>query len=137
MVHGVRSGRTVEREASYGLQAGLLSMALIGVTLVTFGRFFYLSLAYVLMSGAGGLALLSGRWADRSMHAAARGTRVRRDAQIARLLSIVALLFVVYYSGLWIFLAVSWPVVLFLGLIAWSLHRSRVEARASSREAGA
>jgi len=133
----IRAGSGVEREASYGLQAGLLAIALIGITLATFGPFFFLSLAYVLISAAGAFALLGWRWADRVLHLAKTQSRVRTDAQIGRILSIVSLLFVLYYSGLWILLAVTWPIVLFFGLLAWSAHRARVNARDPSTEAGA
>src|SRR5439155_1202901 len=59
----VRAGSGVDREASYGLQAGLLAIGLIGITLATFGPFFFLSLAYVLMAAAGAIALLGWRCA--------------------------------------------------------------------------
>ncbi len=133
----VRAGSGVDREASYGVQAGLLAIALVGITLATFGPFFFLSLAYVLMAAAGAIALLGWRWDDRVLHLARTRSRVRTDAQIGRILSTVSLLFVVYYSGLWILLAVTWPIVLLFGLLAWSAHRARVAARDPSTEAGA
>jgi len=89
------------------------------------------------MAAAGAIALLGWRWDDRVLHLAKTHSRVRTNAQVGRILSTVSLLFVVYYSGLWILLAVTWPIVLLFGLLAWSAHRARVAARDPSTEAGA
>src|SRR5205814_551279 len=77
----IRAGSGVEREASYGPQQGLLANVLLRITLATSAPFFCPSLAYVLMSAAGALALLGWRWADRVPHLARTQSRVPTDAQ--------------------------------------------------------
>jgi hypothetical protein len=122
-----RTEKRIGREGSHALQAGLVGTTLVGVTVATFGPLFDLTFAYVLLSGAAVTAILGLRWADRVFH---RGhstlRRARHDAQIGRVLSVTTILFVLYYTGLWTLLLVTWPIVLFVTLLAWSVHRSRV-----------
>jgi len=126
--------RTVEIDAWHAVQAGLAAMFFVGTTVATFGPLFHLWMGYGLLACALIAAALGLRWADRAGHATALSVAARRDALGGRLLSGFAVLAVLYYTGAWVFLIPLWPLVLFVGLLAWAVHRGRVGRSGTGRE---
>jgi hypothetical protein len=116
------------------LEAGLVAVGLVGVTMATFGPLFLIEVAYGLLAVAAIVAVFSLSWADRVAHSAAADRSVRRDARQGRILSGIALLLILYYSGAWILLVDFLPAALFVGLIAWSLHQRRVAHSGAASE---
>lgn len=126
--------RTVEIDAWHAVQAGLVAMFFVGTTIATFGPLFHLWMGYGLLACALIAGALGLRWADRVGHATALSVAARRDALGGRLLSGFAVLAVLYYTGAWLFLIPLWPLVLFVGLLAWAVHRDRVGRSGTGRE---
>lgn len=126
--------RTVEIDAWHAVQAGLAAMFFVGTTIAMFGPLFHLWLGYGLLACAIVAAALGLRWADRAGHATALSVAARRDALGGRLLSGFAVLAVLYYTGAWLFLIPLWPLVLFVGLVAWAVHRGRIGRSGTGRE---
>lgn len=126
--------RTVEIDAWHAVQAGLVAMSFVGTTIATFGPLFHLWMGYGLLACAIVAAALGLRWADRAGHATVLSVAARRDALGGRLLSGFAVLAVLYYTGAWLFLIPLWPLVLFVGLLAWAVHRDRVGRSGTGRE---
>jgi hypothetical protein len=116
------------------LEAGLVAVGLVGVTMATFGPLFLIEVAYDLLAAAAIVAVLSLSWADRVAHSAAAERSVRRDARRGRILSGIALLLILYYSGAWILLVDFLPAALLVGLIAWSLHQRRLAHSGATSE---
>jgi hypothetical protein len=116
------------------LQAGLVAVGFVGATMATFGPLFLIEVAYGLLAVSFIAAVLSLSWADRVAHSAAAQRSVRRDARRGRILSGLALLLILYYTGAWFLLIEFLPVVLFVGLIAWSLHQRRVAHSGAASE---
>jgi hypothetical protein len=118
--------RGVEMDAWHAIQAGLVAMSFVGITIATFGPLFHLAIGYALLACALLAAAFGLRWADRAGHAIELSAAVRRDALGGQLFSGLAILVVLYYTGAWLFLIPLWPLVLFVGLLAWAVHRDRV-----------
>ena len=125
--------RGVEMDAWHAVQAGLAAMFFVGITIATFGPLFHLAMGYGLLACALLASAFGLRWADRAGHATELSFAARRNALGGRLLSGFAILAVLYYTGAWLFLIPLWPLVLFVGLLAWAIHRDRV-GRDSGRE---
>lgn len=123
----------VEMDAWHAVQAGLGAMFFVGTTIATFGPLFHLWMGYGLLACALIAAALGLRWSDRAGHATALSVAARRDALGGRLLSGFAVLVVLYYTGAWLFLIPLWPLVLFVGLLAWAVHRDRVARGGAGR----
>lgn len=104
--------------------------------MATFGPLFHIAMGYALLAGSAVASALSIRWADRVGHLETAAQRSRRDARIGQVLSGVSLLFVLYYTGAWVFLILLWPLVLSAGLLVWGIHKDRIDRAAASREAG-
>jgi O-antigen/teichoic acid export membrane protein len=117
------------------LEAGFVAVGLVGVTMATFGPLFSIEVAYGLLTVSFIAAVFSLSWADRVAHSATAQRNVRRDARRGRILSGLALLLLLYYTGAWIFLIEFLPAVLFVGLIVWSLHQKRVAHSGAASEA--
>lgn len=131
---GGLEARPVEIDAWHSVQAGLMAMFFVGTTVATFGPLFHLWIGYGLLACALIAAALGLRWADRAGHATALSVAARRDALGGRLLSGFAVLVVLYYTGAWLFLIPLWPLVLFVGLLAWAVHRDRVGRSGTGRK---
>jgi hypothetical protein len=128
-VDGQREIGVVHRAARDGwnsIQGGLVAVALVGATLATFGPSFHLPLAYGLLANAVVAATCGFAWADRVAHARTAVPMARRQARSGQVLSGIALVLILYYTGIWIFLVLAAPLVFVVGLLAWSLHRARV-----------
>jgi len=131
---GGLEARRVEIDAWHAFQAGLVAMFFVGITIATFGPLFHLWLGYGLLACALIAAALGLRWADRAGHATALSVAARRDVLGGQLLSGFAVVAALYYTGAWLFLIPLWPLVLFIGLLAWAVHRVRVGRSVTRRE---
>lgn len=123
-----------ELNAWRSIQAGLAAIALVGVTLATAGPSFYLPVAFTLLTAAGVAAVLGLASADRVRHVEPEVRATRRDASSGQILSLVALLFILYLTGVWVLFLFLWPIVAFAGLMAWAMHRDRVSRGIPGRE---
>lgn len=108
-------------------QAGLVSVGSVGATMATFGPHFSLAVAYGFLAAAFATAVASLWWADRVAHAGPPRGRARRDARLGQILSSIALLLILHYTGAWILLLYSLPASAVVGLVGWSIHRSLVD----------
>ncbi|MGI0148642.1 MAG: hypothetical protein ACREDF_03815 [Thermoplasmata archaeon] len=127
-------GRAVEIDASHSVQAGLIAMFFVGTAIATFGPFFQLSTGLGLLVCAFLAAAFGLRAADRAGHANASSAVVRRDVLAGRLLAVIALICISYLTGVWLLLVALWPLVLFVGLLAWAVHRSRTDRTPTRQE---
>jgi hypothetical protein len=130
----LRSAPDAERDGWLSLQAGLVAVAMVGITMATFGPLFHLAMGYALLAGAFIAAAFAIRWADRASHSRAAVRRALRDARGGQILSGAAIILISYLSGGWILLATVWPLALFFSLVAWSLHRDRIAREVGPRE---
>jgi hypothetical protein len=129
-----RGAHGAERDGWNSIQAGLVAVALVGVTMATFGPAFRLAVGYGLLSGAFVAAVFAMVWADRVGHSQTPVRRARRDARSGQFLSGIALVLILYYTGTWILLVFAWPLALAVGLVAWSLHRDRIVRKVGPQE---
>jgi len=111
-------------------RAGFAAVFLVSLVFATFGSWFNLFLAYLLMLGSMTMALV-GLWrADRAAHEAARNPAMTNGiyARSGAALSVVALLLSAYYTGLLVVVVFLWPVTLLGLLMVCAIHRARLDA---------
>jgi len=109
-----------------------VAVFLVSLVFATFGPWFNLLLAYLLMLGSTAVALVGLWWADRAAHEAVRNPAMTNGiyARSGAALSVVALLLSGYYTGLLVVVLFLWPVTLFGLLMVYAIHRARLDADA-------
>lgn len=121
-------GPHVNEKALRSTKAGLAAVFLLSLTFATFGPWFNLALAYGLMIAAMPVALLGLWWADQAAHEAKRDpTRTNGIyAKSGTALSIATLLVATYFTGLFAFVLVFWPLVALGLLVLHAFHRASI-----------
>lgn len=108
-------------------------MALVGATMATFGPWFFLPLAYVLLPSAFVDAALGLVWAHRLGHSRTAVRSARWEARSGQVLCGVALVVIVYLTGVWVLLVLAGPFIVVAGFLAWLVHRARIDHETAAR----
>src|SRR6266571_8592080 len=123
-------GPMLNATALRSTKAGLLALGIVSFALATFGPWFNLLLGYGLMAVSMAVAVVGIWWADRSAHEAQRKPALMNGiyAKSGAVLSVVALLLGMYYTGFFFVILVFWPLWFVALLLTWAFHRAWVDS---------